>query len=158
MIAYLKDIDLPEPGEWSSDALLDPMHPGHGPLPNLQGLIEKDGERFSVALWDTGNHILTFLELLKEEDPDESAPMLSMEEVHKVRGWIAQTNRWHQDVDAMVCHGHHVPMPGYPGVKEEEIWMREIYRLVMMEAVQLAAETALELNTIRRLSRLDPSR
>lgn len=158
MIEYLKDVDLPEPGEWSSDALLDPMHPNHGPLPDLQGLIDLDGERFSVALWDTGDHILTFLDRLKEEDPDEEAPMLPMEEVHRVRGWIAQTNRWAQDVDAMVCHGHRVPMPDYPGVKEEAIWMREIYRLVMMETVQLAVAMALEPNMIQRLSRLERNR
>jgi len=140
MIEYVRDIDLPPPGEWSPKAVLDPMHPEHGPLPNLFGLIDLDGEQFTVALWDTGDHLLTFLELLKDEDPDERAPMLPMKEVHRTHGWIAQTYRWCQDEDAMVCSGHRVYMPEYPGLKEENLWMREIYRLVMLESVAIAAE------------------
>lgn len=140
MIEYLRDIDLPAPGEWSSGALLDPMHPSHGPLPQLFGLVACEGEQFTVALWDNGDQLLTFLEMLKEEDPDERAPMMPMKEAHRMHGWIAQTYRWCQDEDTMVCSGHRVHMPDYPGLKEESIWMREIYRLVMMESVAIAAE------------------
>jgi hypothetical protein len=156
-IQYLEDVPLPE--LWSSDALFDPLHPGHGPLPNMQGLLEAGGERYTVAVWDTGDAILTMLEMIKDESPHLDDPLLTLEEVYTHRGWILQTYRWVQGREGMFCQDCRVTVPEYPGVKEEEIWMREIYRRLMEGSVYLALTTApgISLQTIRRLSRLTHS-
>jgi len=136
---YIDDVPLPE--LWPGEAHLDPMHPEHGPLPHLAGLIKSKGERFFAALWDTGTTLVVFLEMLKEEDTSPEAPLLSLEECYHCRGWICQTYRWTLEENRFVCDGRKVQMPAFPGQEKEEEWMKEAYRRVMVESVLEATES-----------------
>ena len=49
-VRYLQDVPIPERGEWLSKSTFDPLHPEHGPLPNLLGLLEYDGVKYTVAV------------------------------------------------------------------------------------------------------------
>jgi hypothetical protein len=143
MIQYLEDVPLPDPAEpeegWPPEAFLDPLHPAHGPVPQLCGLLDSEAGHFVVAAWDDGRSIVTLLEWSRDEGPDDE-PMLPIEAAHCIRGWIAQTYRWCPDGDTMECSGLHVILPDYPGEKRKEAWQTEIYHRIMRASVRLAMD------------------
>lgn len=136
-VKYVKDLHIPAVGEWSSDEIADPMHPIHGPLPDHFGMLEYDGERFFVMLWETRRNIQIFLEWAIEDDPDEDVPMLSIDEACRMQGKLGRTYYWIAEEGEMICEGHSVSIPQQIG--DEDQWRRKIYRRLMEASVWLAA-------------------
>jgi len=140
-IEYVQELHLPPKGKWTDSMLLNPFHPLHGPLPDRYSLVKCDDEDFAVALWDTECAILIFLERLKEESAEKSAPKISISEAYKMGGWIAKTYRWNRRGDQVVCEDQRIDIPDYPGVEQEDDWVDDIYVLVMLGSVYLAAKS-----------------
>jgi len=166
-ITYLQDIPLPPPEEWPEDALLDPLHPGHGPLPNLFGRLvvqtqDPGVDLFDVALWDVLGGFITMVERQAEEDPDPEAPMFSIEEAHARGGWIARTFLWKvgEGARAFICGPARVLVPSIPSrVEYMREWSQLIYRGVMVESVRLTITNALGvevLEVFKKLRQLAP--
>ena len=135
-VEYIRDLKLIEYYDWPHKAVRDPLHPCHGPLPDLQGLMKSEDGLFQAALWDTGNQILVFLEWLHEEENDPLAPMLPIEKVYKIRGWTAQTYRWVVEGTMLKCHNRKLAITPSEG---DETWKYQIYRQIMQESLQLVA-------------------
>lgn len=138
-VTYIYDLHVPAVGEWDGASKGDPLHPIYGPLPQLVGLLECQGEEFVACLWDTSRALFVTVEMLKDEEPDQSAPMLDADEVYKMRGWFLQSYRWSVGVNGMSCSGKLVLPPEHEG--SDELWERMTYRMIMKESVMLAATT-----------------
>jgi len=164
-IDYVADVDLPPEGKWTSESMLDPLHPMHGPLPDLFGRLAVETQApginyFEVALWDTPSAILTMVERRAEEDPDPAAPIHSIEEAHSQGGWIARTFLWkiREGGRAFICGSAEVFIPNIPsGTEYLKEWSRLIYREVMVESVRLTVSASLGrevMETFRKLRQM----
>lgn len=140
---YLKDVYIPDLDEWSSNQMADPMHPIHGPLPDHAGLLAYGQDHFLVMLWETGQNIQIFLEWSIEDDPDETVPMLAMNEACRHQGKLGRSYCWIAEPGAMTCENHNVAIPQQLG--DEDQWRRQIYRKLMKESVLMAATTLIGL-------------
>ena len=135
LVEYYDDLPIPDYSEWRDSEAHHWMHPCHGPLPDLYGMVTCGDEVFEGAVWDTDNALFVFL-CLKGDDP--STPMFS-----KI-GWIPRTYRWTMCDGHLVCDDEvfEVPAwlegPDWIGVHEE--WMRAMLRVVLKESVRLALQ------------------
>lgn len=135
-VEYLEDLYIPALGEWSPEAGGDWLHPSHGPLPDLLGLLECGDREFMAALWESNNALIVMLEMLEDEDPDPTVPMRDLVDVYSMRGWIIQTYRWEITPKGIVCGRHTIVPEDYERNPE---WRRDIYRIVMEMSVLLCA-------------------
>lgn len=134
----LYDIVIPPPGEWPGEAIGDPLHPNHGPLPELAQVWQYGEWEFKAAIWISPQAIYVMVEWLKD-DPGPHLPPLTWRETRVVKGWIAQTYRWKPSVDSesYSCFDVQVPMPQ---IKDEEQARRRVCTDILRESVMFAVQ------------------
>jgi len=132
------DLNLPPYGEWPSSAIGDPLHPIHGPLPELAQLWRYGDWDFKAALWVGEDGIYTMVEWLKD-DTDPQAPPMTIAETRVVKGWIAQTYRWKQAVDkrSYSCFDVRVSRPQ---IEDENYMRRRVCEDILRESVMFAVQ------------------
>jgi len=142
-VRYIKEVPIPDLGEWSSEEVGDWLHPIHGPLPDHVAVLEEGEDQFLAALWATPEAILVFIEVLADEDPDQRAPMLTIAQAYSVPGWIAKTFRWAPGVgiddDTLICGDAKllITRPLKYVKWREDRWRKKIYQTVLEETVEL---------------------
>lgn len=135
-INYMEDLYIPQAGEWSPQAAGDWMHPTYGPLPDHLGLLECGGKLFLGALWEQRYAVSVLLEQCRDGDTDPNTPMLSVREVYRLRGWIAQTYSWSVTDDGIIYDPHIV----VPDTRYED-WRVKTYRTVLEESVKICVDS-----------------
>jgi hypothetical protein len=76
---------------------------------------------------------------------------MSLDEVHHMRGWIAQFHTWKADAGYLTCRGHKVKAPE-PYDPEDE-WIRDCYRRIMQGSVRIAASEPIGSPTFLRVAK-----
>ena len=95
---YLHDLIIREPGRWTGKAVLDWLHPCHGPLPNKVGIVIFEDYEYCVALWCTTVSIITMTELV-----DCSNIRDNWDQMPNKKGWIVNSLRWKCDLNGFSC-------------------------------------------------------
>lgn len=132
----LYDIVIPPLGEWPDEAIGDPLHPIHGPLPELAQVWRYGEWDFKAALWVSPLDIYVMIEWLKE-DPGPHLPPLTRQETRVVKGWIVQSYRWKQAVDkkSYSCFDVRVVRPS---IKDEDVMRRRVCEDILRASVMFA--------------------
>ena len=131
----VRDLVLPASGKWSEKAMGDPLHPIHGPLPELAQIWRWGEHEFKAAIWPAQD-LFVMVEWIKEES-DPLAPLLSSEEIHAFKGWVAQTYKWKVDSRSVSCFDVHVP---FPRTRNEEAYRRQLFEAVLQASVLFAVQ------------------
>lgn len=133
-IDFIRDLPIPDYGEWTDKESADWLHPCHGPLPHNLSLLRCLGGDFTVALWETSRSLQTFVALLDEPAGEES-------KAYKIMGPIPRTYCWRSGDKGFYCSGYHVIPPSYASTPET--WRRFICRQIMKESVRITLEQPL---------------
>lgn len=130
-VDFIRDLPIPDYGEWTDDATGDWMHPCHGPLPHNVAILRCLGGEFVVALWSAETSLLTLVDICDEPEGRES-------EAFKQAGPTPRTYRWRLEGGSFYSTGRKYTPPRYGG--SEEAWRRCVCRQIMMESVILTIE------------------
>lgn len=133
-INYLKDLHIPEPYEWSAEAVGDWLHPLNGKLPDHLSLLKCGNFEFMSALWELSRSIIVMTERLDQEDPDPAEPLRNIDEVYTTRGWIIQTHRW-SIFPGGITDGNSTITPDK--FMHYSDWRRRIYKTIITETLEL---------------------
>lgn len=133
-IDFIRDLPIPDYGEWTDKESEDWLHPCHGPLPHNLSLLRCLGGDFIVALWETPLSLQTFVDLRDEPAGEES-------EAYKIVGPIPRTYCWRPVEGAFHCGGYKFTPPGYGSTPDS--WRRFVCRQIMMESVRMTIEQPL---------------
>ena len=129
---------LPLPQTWGCE-YRDWVHPKHGPLPDLLGLVLGAGEQFQVALWVADNCLVLALEQLDRARTDEET-----EQAASMRGWILMTQCWKPTKKGFTYMDREVivppPVPRATDELTQEEWRTHVFQAVMTEAVDIATK------------------
>jgi len=138
--AYLRDLLMREPGQWTGREILDWLHPCHGPLPNKVGILEFEGYEYCVALWCTMASIITMTELV-----DYSNVRDNWQELAKKKGWIVNSLRWNCDPYGFSCSSSAADILVKPleEGEDENAWMDGYFRQIMAMSVEITANMPL---------------
>jgi len=132
----VRDLILPDYGDWSSGSIYDPLHPIHGPLPDLVQIWRWNEYEFKAAIWALESALIAMVELILEES-DPLAPLLPISQVHAVKGWVPQTYRWKVDKRSVSCFDARVE---FPTTTDEEAWIHQLCETVLKESVRFATQ------------------
>jgi len=131
-IEFVRELPIPDYGEWTDAESADWLHPCHGPLPHSLSLFRCLGGDFTVALWEATLSLQTFVDL--NDEPKEA-------EAHRVVGPVPRTYCWHLRGGSFHCSDRKYTPPKHGG--SEEAWRRCVCRQIMRESVRLAIEMPL---------------
>lgn len=155
---YLRDLYLKPAGSWTRKEIKNWLHPIHGPLPDLLGLVSCNGFNYRVALWAVENSLITVTEVGSKDCPDIEERYLTPKEeecLSRKKGWILSSLCWRGVDEGFTCGNRYIKIfaphpstgPREPNMTDEEEdelekeWCMCVYREIMEETVNIISQT-----------------